>query len=303
VLDLRSLETFVWVAQLGGFRSAAARLNTTQPAVSSRIALLERALGVRLFERTTRHTALTAKGAELLGMAERMLQLRAEMVQAMGERAAIRGTIRLGCAETIVHAWLPRLVERVSAVHPGITLEIEVDISPHLRRALVSRALDIAFLLGPVAEPRIESRPLCRFDLAWAASPKLALPKEPIPLAALARVPLVTYPRATEPYAAIVDLFARHKVRAPRVHGSASLSTIVRMAADGIGVAAIPPAIIARELAEKSLRLVRVEGALPPLAFAASWPLKPDGFVAAAVAKLAHEVADEFAAGRRSHRV
>ena len=51
MIDLRNLETFVWVAQLGGFRSAADKLNTTQPAISARIALLEDELGVKLFDR------------------------------------------------------------------------------------------------------------------------------------------------------------------------------------------------------------------------------------------------------------
>ena len=49
--DLRNLETFVWVARLGGFRLAAEKLNTTQPAISARVAALEQEFGVRLFER------------------------------------------------------------------------------------------------------------------------------------------------------------------------------------------------------------------------------------------------------------
>ncbi len=56
--DLRSLEAFVWIAHFGGFRAAAERLHTTQPAVSQRIALLERELGVRLFDREPRGVAL-----------------------------------------------------------------------------------------------------------------------------------------------------------------------------------------------------------------------------------------------------
>ncbi|MBX9593420.1 MAG: LysR family transcriptional regulator, partial [Roseomonas sp.] len=54
--DLRSLEIFFWVARLRSFRGAADRLNTTQPAVSQRIAALEAELGVRLLERGGRAT-------------------------------------------------------------------------------------------------------------------------------------------------------------------------------------------------------------------------------------------------------
>ncbi len=62
MIDLKSLETFVWVARQQSFRAAAERLNTTQPAVSQRIVQLEDHLGVSLLQRTTRRVALTGKG-------------------------------------------------------------------------------------------------------------------------------------------------------------------------------------------------------------------------------------------------
>jgi DNA-binding transcriptional LysR family regulator len=291
MVDLRNLETFVWVAQLGGFRAAAEKLNTTQPAISARIAMLEDELRVKLFDREQRRATLTAKGYELLGYAERMLQLRADMMQAVTEKMAMRGLIRLGVAETIVHTWLSRLIERLHAVYPSITLEIEVDTTPNLRAGLVAHQLDVAFLLGPVSESRIKNLPLCSYPLAWVASPKLDLPPEPVPLASLARWPIITYPRNTRPYADLQELFARGDIPAPRLYGNASLSTIVRMTLDGIGVSAIPPVVIGRELAEKKLRLVRAERALPDLTFVAAYPVKPDSYIAAAVAELAKEIA------------
>src|SRR5258708_3518257 len=94
MVDLRNLETFVWVAQLRGFRAAAAKLNTTQPAVSARIAALEDELGARLFDRARRGAALTVKGEKLLGYPERMLQLRADMLQAVPDPTEVRGPRR-----------------------------------------------------------------------------------------------------------------------------------------------------------------------------------------------------------------
>ncbi len=292
MVDLRNLETFVWVSQLGGFRAAADKLNTTQPAISARIALLEQELGVKLFDREQRRATLTTKGFELLDYAQRMLQLRADMMQAISEKTAMRGLVRLGAAETVVHTWLSRLIERMHAVYPAITLEIEVDTTPNLRAGLLSHHLDIAFLLGPISESRVKNVPLCSYPLAWVASPKLDLPPEPVTLAGLARWPIITYPRNTRPYAAIQELFARPDVPAVRIYGNSSLSTIVRMTLDGIGISAIPPVVIGRELAEKKLRLVRAERSLPDLSFTASYPMKPDAHMARAVAELARKIAD-----------
>ena len=65
-MELHQLQTFVAVAETHGFSSAAQILNLTQSAVSSQIVRLEKDLGVRLFDRTTRSVALTDAGTTLL---------------------------------------------------------------------------------------------------------------------------------------------------------------------------------------------------------------------------------------------
>jgi DNA-binding transcriptional LysR family regulator len=285
--DLRNLETFVWVAHLGGFRAAADKLNTTQPAVSQRIAQLESELSVKLFDREPRGIALTSKGNELLPYAERMLQLHA--------------AVRLGVAETIVHTWLSKLIERMHTVYPALTLEIEVDVSPLLRERLLAHQLDIAFVLGPISEPRMKNVALSSYPLAWIASPSLDLGAEPVPLSTLARWPIITYPRNTRPYIAIREMMTRHDMPALRMYGNASLSTIVRMTLDGIGISAIPPLIIQRELTEKRLRVVKAEQNLPDLNFHACYPVKPDSYLAEAVTEIAREMA-QAEARRREKR-
>jgi DNA-binding transcriptional LysR family regulator len=292
MLDLKGLDTFVWVVRLGGFRAAAERLNTTQPAISARIAQLEEELGVKLFDRDSRRATLTAKGLEALDYAERILALKAELFQAVSDKNAIRGVLRLGVAETIVHTWLSRLVERLHHQHPGITLDIEVDISVHLRERLLSHDLDIALLLGPVGEPRIQNLPLCHYPMSWVASPRLALPTDgPLSIATLAGWPIITFARMTPPHIAVRELFAGKDLPPVRIYGASSLATIIRMTLDGIGISAIPSVVIGAELAENRLRIVEAQASLPGLDFTASYPTKPDSYMAAAVAELAAEVA------------
>lgn len=291
--DLRSLEAFVWIAHFGGFRAAAEKLHTTQPAVSQRIAQLERELGVRLFDRQPRRIALTLKGQELLPYAERILQLRSDMVAAAREARSMRGLVRLGVAETIVHTWLAALVERLHANHPELTLEIEVDTSPQLRERLAAHQLDIAFLLGPVVEPRLVNVPLSSYPMGWVADAGLDLGPEPVPFPVLARWPIITYPRTTLPYHHVRELLTRAGIAAPRIYGNSSLSTIVRMTLDRIGISAIPPVVIGRELAEGRLRLVQAERDIPTLDFYAAYPSKPDSHMAEAIAGIARELSQE----------
>ncbi len=293
MLDLKSLETFVWVVRLGGFRKAAERLNTTQPAISARVSQLEDELGVSLFDRFGRRVAPTSHAFTLLDYAEKMLALRAELLTAMADRSAIRGTIRLGVAETMVHTWLATLIERLNHSYPALSLEVEVDTSPAMRDALLRHELDIAFLLRGYTDSRFQVQPLCSYPLDWVASPDLPLPGEPVALTDLVRWPIITFSRTTQPYGVIRDLFAQAGLSQVRIFGNSSLATVSRMAKDGVGVSVIPPAIIARELQEGQLRRVRVDHPLPDLDFVVAYPATPDSHMAAAVASLAVVVAAE----------
>jgi len=294
MLDLRNIETFVWVARLGGFRLAAAKLNTTQPAISARVAVLEHELGVRLFERKQRRAALTAKGIELLAFAEQMLQLRTDMVSRVSASASLRGVLRLGAVETAGHTWLSALLQRIHARYPSITLQIHVDNTPDLRRALIAHDLDIAFLLGPMSEARIASAPLRSYPVAWLASPSLALPKRRLSLADLAQWPIISSQLHAPHARRIHELFMDAKLPTAGIYSSSSIATIVNMARDGIGVGAVPEIVVWRELAAGSLVVLDTECILPDAELTVSYPLKPDSYLAAAVADLAREIADGY---------
>jgi DNA-binding transcriptional LysR family regulator len=91
-LDIRLLRHFVVVAEELHFSRAAARLFVAQQALSRDVGRLERQLGIRLFDRTTRHVALTAAGAELLGRSRALLAHHDEIVRALG---GVRGRFLL----------------------------------------------------------------------------------------------------------------------------------------------------------------------------------------------------------------
>ena len=290
-MNIRTLETFIWIARLGSFRAAANRVYASQPSVSARIAGLEDQLGVELFNRSARKVTLTAKGREFLIYAEKMLSLHGEMMQAVAKPSSIQGTIRLAVSETIAHTWLPQLIERVSEAYPAINLELDVDISVNLAEKLANHEIDIAFLMGGVNQPGIINRDLCRYSLIWVASPRLNVPNQPVSLAELSTWPIVTYPRKSEPYMAIRSLVDPMN-HSTRIHSSSSLSTIIRMTVDGLGVSALPREILQRELSAGTLRRFEVDANVPDLAFSAAYRAGPGGNVVQAIAELALAIAE-----------
>jgi DNA-binding transcriptional LysR family regulator len=290
-IDLKSLDAFVRIVRHGSFRIAAERLATTQPALSARIAKLEAALGARILDRGVRGVTPTSAGRVLLDYAERLLALRTELLGALSTPTARAGRLRLGVAETIVQTWLAGFLAEVARAYPRLVFEIEVDISPNLRERLIAQDLDMAFLIGPTTTPSLVDLPLCRFELAFLASPTLKLGRRSLPLAALATHPLITFARNTQPYTALVERLALARVKPAQIHTSASVATIARMAIDGLGVALLPPQTVGADLAAGRLERLRVRERLAPMTFVVATPSNADRALMTAIGAVARRVA------------
>ncbi len=295
MVDFKSIETFLWVVTLGSFRGAAQRLNTTQPAISQRIAQLEREMGVKLLNRDHRVASPTTSGRQLMVYAEKLIGLRSEMIAAVGDRSAMRGVMRLGVAETIVHTWLSRLIKSVNTAYPNLSLEIEVDITPNLSARLLAQEIELAFVLGPLSVSSVRNRPLCDYPIGFLASPSLGLGNGPLTVHDLAKFPIITFPRKTQPYEIVRSLFNRPDLPPIRLHASASLATVIHMAIEGLGIAVIPTAIVENELADGRLQLLSTDLKISPLTFSASWLASPDTVAVELVADLASKIAQSSA--------
>jgi len=295
MVDFKSIETFLWVVTLGSFRGAAQRLNTTQPAISQRIAQLEREMGVKLLNRDHRVASPTTSGRQLMVYAEKLIGLRSEMMAAVGDRSAMRGVMRLGVAETIVHTWLSRLIKSVNTAYPNLSLEIEVDITPNLSARLLAQEIELAFVLGPLSVSSVRNRPLCDYPIGFLASPSLGLGNGPLTVHDLAKFPIITFPRKTQPYEIVRSLFNRPDLPPIRLHASASLATVIHMAIEGLGIAVIPTAIVENELADGRLQLLSTDLKISPLTCSASWLASADTVAVELVADLAGKIAQSSA--------
>ena len=172
-MNIRFLETFVWLAKLENFRLTAEKLHTTQAAVSSRIASLEEAFDVRLFDRNTRSATLTPAGRRMLAYAERIVRLDGEMRRDI-DAASDAGLIRIGVIESIVHSWFPTLMAQLRERYPRLDVEITSDTTLHLIRLLSTDGVDLILQTDPVPGPDFTNLPLCEFPVRWAASPRLS---------------------------------------------------------------------------------------------------------------------------------
>jgi DNA-binding transcriptional LysR family regulator len=267
---LRQIETFYWAARLGTFSAAAAKLNTTQPAVSARLQELEQSLAQPLFDRSRRSPRLTVEGRALLPYAERLMAAARDLAAASAAPLAA-GIVRVGAADTVALTWLGRLVARLGQTHPDLTVEIRVDLSVNLAQALLDGALDVAFLAGPLPSPRISAKPLGTLDVAWFAAPGLLGRKRSLAPSDLARLPILTHNPGSHLHAAILDWFRVNEAVPTRLSACNSLATVIRLTLDGLGIAVLPPRLMREEVAAG--RLTRISGgsSFAPQRFVAAW--------------------------------
>jgi DNA-binding transcriptional LysR family regulator len=146
-LKLRDLHVFLTVAQRGSMAKAAAQLGVAQPVVSAVIAGLEHAVGVRLFDRSTRGVEPTLYGRQLLkggGVAFDELKQTVKQIEFLADPTA--GELRIGCPETVA-ALLPPIFERMARRHPRVVFHVSDVVTPILDLPqLRDRTLDLVVL-------------------------------------------------------------------------------------------------------------------------------------------------------------
>ena len=291
-MNLKQLETFLWVARLGSFSRTAERLYTTQPAISSRVANLEEELRISLFDRDGGDVRLTTPGRDLLKYAEEALAA----VQAMRDHAGIQpevsGLLRLGASESIVQTWLADLLFELQETFPALDVDMSVDVTSNLRNDLVDHAIDIALLMGPVSEYTVTNVSLGAYELIWVKRPDPGMVgTRQMTLQEICSYPILTFPRNTRPYFEISEMLKKRVSDTVRMFPSSSLSAIQRMAERGVGIASIPRVFAVNALAEG--RLVEVETDWRPTAlnYTASYIADPSRPILALVAEMAQQIA------------
>ena len=262
-LDTHALRMFVAVAQCLNFRQAAEQLHMTQPPLSRAVRQLEERLGVQLFERDTRHVALTAAAATLLPRALRILALLDEAELALldeAERQEQRRPLRLGLTRAMESDLFRSFTDALSA-RAGAAPDIVVDDSPRLVARVRARRLDAAIIALPTNTFDLQVSELGSQPMLVALSGRHPLARRrALSLADLQDQPVYWFERARQPaffdhcHKVFHELgFAPSFVREPPDH-----HVLLSEVAAGNGMALLPasfaaiarPGVAYRKLAE-----------------------------------------------------
>lgn len=246
------LKVFSRVASLGTFTAAANELNTTQSAVSKKIAWLEKQVGITLFHRHARAISLTTGGKQYLRLA---LKLTDEMnlveSQLRQEQTSISGTLKLSVPSAFSVQKLSEPLNEFLNLHP----ELSVDVSVSDKFVdLVESDIDIAIRAAYLKDSGLKARWIMDNELTYFASPDYLEKHPPIEIADdLTLHQCLTYSLSTPSNLWRFNDGKETKVKIKEQVRSDSPEMLVQMAKLGQGVAAMPKWMVEHELKSGSL--------------------------------------------------
>lgn len=194
-MDLRQLEYFIYVAELGSFTQAALVLGVGQPALSRQVRRLEVELRQTLFYRNGRGVSLTEAGKRLLAHG-RTIQMQFEHARHDVEdaRGSPLGRVTIGFPYAVGRSLSSPFVKQFRSRYPKANLCITEGLTVHLYEWLLSGRIDIALLHDPVPSPSLDIIPIREDDLLLLAYKKRTQPPigPSIPMREVAELPLIT---------------------------------------------------------------------------------------------------------------
>lgn len=244
-MDLLALADFTLVARHGGFGRAARAANRPKATLSRRVAELEAALDLRLFERGARMLKLTEEGRALF---ERTGVLLGELEETAAAIAAGGGTpkgrLRISAPLVFAQTAMGRLAAEFTLAYPAVRLEVTTD-----DRAvdMIEEGYDLVIRVNPAPDDALVGRVFLRDRLVVVATPALAPPQADVPVPAVVRT---AGDRQT--WQVKSDAGSRTIAVEP-VLGLSSLIMVRDAVRTGVGAARLPFSLISRDLANGTL--------------------------------------------------
>lgn len=273
MVSLKQLRYFDAVARSGHFGKAAERCAVTQPALSMQVQELEKSLGIQLLERSRNGVMLTEGGKEIAQRAARVLADVRDIVDlARRQGDVLSGPLRLGVIPSVAPYILPQLLPMIRDAFPDLDLHIRESQTQNLVGELADGQLDLLLLALPVEHPDIETVRLFddRFLLAMATSHRMSNRVKATPdLLEDDRLLLLEEGHCMRDQA--LAFCSLRRIENINTFGASSLSTLVQMVANGLGMTLLPELAIPVEARHGDIHLMRFADPEPQRVIGLAW--------------------------------
>ena len=260
-MNFNQLQAFYVVAREESFTRAANRLSVSQPAITKRIQDLERSCNVRLLERTSRRLVLTDCGKLLLSYVERIMALADEAELAVNSMSGLNtGRIEIGTSRPVASYHLSTITVSFKQEYPGVVPCLHVENSQWVLNEILAFRLDIGIVgIKPHHQDLIVS-PFLEEELAvivpvthrWATRKSIAL-------AELGGQPLILRERGSGTRVLIESELRNVHVQPMIAMEVGSNEAIKRAVEKNLGLAILPPAVVAEEVKDGVITSLRIK--------------------------------------------
>ena len=262
MVDLFYIKTFVAVTKTNSFRIAAERNSITQPAVSQHIRILERTLATTLFERHGKKIALTPAGETFLPYAENILKQYEEAKMRVREtNNKFSGTIRIATIYSVGLYELKTAIGKFVKKYPDVHLHLEYHHNAAIYEMVLNRTVDFGMVAFPKKKNGIVTETFVEDKLVFVQSPlHRIIKKKNAALKDLDQVKFISFSHTIPTGKTIYRFFSDKKIHPNILHEYDNIELIKSAVVLGLGCALLPKNTIVRELKDRSLEIVPVEG-------------------------------------------
>ena len=270
-MELRQIEYFVRVAELGSFTNASIALDIAQPALSRQIRQLEVELGQPLLLRNGRGVSMTDAGKVMLdhgrGVLHQIQRIKEELSQV---REGAMGRVAVGLPPSLARVLTVPLTKEFKLSMPDAVLQITEGLSMVMQESLSQGRLDVAILYDCRPTPEIEIHPLGEQPLMLVQSNLYFDNTGAVTLEELASMPLVLPSRPNALRMLLEHEFSAVGKELNIAVRADAISTILDLIIAGVGVAILPESAVQPALqAQSNLTLRSIEN--PPLRTGVAW--------------------------------
>ncbi|GAB3055750.1 selenium metabolism-associated LysR family transcriptional regulator [Virgibacillus ainsalahensis] len=171
-MNYERLKTFIAVAEKSSFSEAAKILFVTQPTITSQIKALEKEMGTKLFERTTKKVEMTQSARILLKYAREIVQMNdAARKEITHMESQSYGDLRMGCSLTIGEYILPQFLKQFKETYPLIQLQVNIENSHSILESIKAQFIDIGLIERPIQDHQLCVEPFLKDELVLIAAP------------------------------------------------------------------------------------------------------------------------------------
>ena len=255
-LSTVTLSYFTAVCRAQGFSPAASKLGKSQAAVSTQIGLLEKELGLKLFDRSKRPLSVTEAGRMFFDFATEILNKSGEFERYLAELSSgVAGEVNIGASTSVGTYILPGILSRLLRRHPKLQISLSTQPRSSVFESVKRADVDFGLVLSDQPPEGLSVKTLKTERLCLFVSPKHALAKRKrVSMRDVSAVPFVVGPKGTEYTEMITRLLANHHLSsyevAARISNFEGVKDVVRA---GLGIGLLPHFMIREDIRARAL--------------------------------------------------